>query len=657
MNADAKAIPIISNPGSPCGAAVTVHREQLWCLWVDDGHAIKTRTLTSDGKWTQYGSTPAGATTTFQPAAASFEGELHVVFVGEDKNRTLNHIAADPMVTWSRGPEIKAQSKSAPALAVYDGKLFLAFTANNDANELLYCYLDPTTDKWSPGYKVGERTWGTPALAEIGGQLHLLFAENDDSRQIVDLAYDTTSTDPAKAWHRTQRTEDHSAGGVAATGFGEFGYLLFQANTDNQSLQRSNHLTRWAASSAIGELADDVPSVTVFRDKLSVVFIAKNDNRSLMWWEGDVVDTGDSEWMKAIPGIASRQLSELCLPGAHDSGTYQLYDEFVPPDLLYGIDQRIVELHDYVRDNNVPFADTIDGFIDGLVEDMGRAQELTVAEQLVWGVRSLDLRACYMDNDYYTFHGFRGDRLEVLLDDIAWFLGRTSGEVVWLWFSPRGMEDKQLSEVRSMVTDKLGRYCFPVTSDHESSASLGTCTVGEVLKAGQADGTSRVIIVDDSLAETGLKGSAIWAKPGDVRYSAYSNTSTLSIMVSDGPPGQEWAYKQWQPVSAKVPTFELCMTLTPQSDDIMGELARRLVDSVIPEDLVKEVLSYIGISWPPPAAKFSSLHELSEQATGILSQFDKKYSTQRFNFISLDFTDDTDALSIAKQRCTQPPPA
>lgn len=654
MNADAKATPIISNAGSPCGAAVTVHREQLWCLWVDKDHAVKTRTLTEDGKWVQYGSTPAGATTTFQPAAASFEGELHVVYVGEDKNRTLNHIAADPMVTWSRGPEIKAQSKSAPALTVHDGKLFLAFTANNDANELLYCYLDPTTDKWSPGYKVGERTWGTPALAEIRGQLHLLFAENNDNRQIIDLVYDATSTDPAKAWHRNQRTDEHSAGGVAATGFGQFGYLLFQDNSD-LSLQRSNYLSRWAPGSAIGEVANDVPAVTVFRDKLSVVFIAKNDSRSLMWWQGDVKDTGDSEWMKAIPGIAGRQLKELCFPGAHDSGTYQLFDDFVPPDLLYGIDQRLVALHDYLHDNDIPYGDVVDGFIDSLVEDMGCAQELTVAEQLDWGVRSLDLRACYMNEDYYTFHAFRGNRLEVLLDDIAGFLDRTSGEVVWLWFSPRGMEDKQLSEVRSMVTEKLGPYCFPVTSDHESSARLGTCTVGEVLKAGQRPGTSRVIIVDDALGETGLKGSAFWAKPGDIRYSAYSNTSTLSTMVSDGQPGQEWSYRQWRTEHPQVPTFELCMTLTPQSDDIIAEFGRRLVET-LSINIVKQIFSYAGIPWPPPAAKFSSLHQLSEQATGILSQFDKKYSNQRFNFISLDFTDSTDALSIAKQRCTQPPP-
>jgi hypothetical protein len=646
--------PIVLNAQSPCGPAVTLHRQNLWCLWVGQDHSIASRVFLGDDQgWVQEGLSP-GESTALPPALASFEGELHAVFVANDGSQKLIHIrwSGDPDdgTTWSRGPDVGGAAEAGPSLAVHNGKLFLAYNA---ANTLLYGYYDPDTNKWATGFATGELTWGKPALVEIRGELHLLFTEADTARQIVDLLYDDSSTDPNNAWRRNQRPPEYAAGGVAAAGFGDYGYLVFQENNNNDlPILVSSYLTQWNWSTNIGQSSNDVPAVAAFRDKLSIVFVSKDSNRSVLWCEADLADPGDPEWMSAVPGIVDRPLGELCFPATHDSGAYRLYDDFVPENVLYGIPPALVTLHTVA--SSTPVGGIVDDFIDSEVEDTSLAQELSLAEQLHWGVRSIDLRVCAMNDGYYTFHAFRGESLQTLLSDIAWFLNSTSGEVVWIWLSPRGMTTDQADEVRSIVTTQLGPYCLPLTEDEETSAKLAGYTVGQVLAAGQAAGKSRVIVVDDSLSEAGDAGSLIWANPDEIRYSKYSNSSAIDTVLSGEEPGQGWALQDWYYNYQTVPMFELCMTLTPQDDDIIGDLTRRLRDEGIPDSVLQPIYGLAGLPWPPPQTTFTGLHQLSEAATEALPGFDGEYPDYQLNFISLDFVNETGVMDIVKRRCAYP---
>jgi hypothetical protein len=212
------------------------------------------------------------------------------------------------------------------------------------------------------------------------------------------------------------------------------------------------------------------------------------------------------------------------------------------------------------------------------------------------------------------------------------------------------MNDGELREVRGIVADALRPYCFPVSA--ERSKELADFKVGDVLKAGQAPNTSRVIIVDSSLEVTGPRGSVFWANPNEVRYSAYSDTSKIDVMKSDKQPGQGWAYSQWRTITSMPSMFELAWTLTPQSDDITNDLIRRLRDATdIPDTVLAVLLPSFGIPWPPARVPFSSLHELSQDATKAITTYSSDHIDQKWNFISLDFIDETDVMSVVKRRC------
>ena len=157
----------------------------------------------------------------------------------------------------------------------------------------------------------------------------------------------------------------------------------------------------------------------------------------------ELIDIPDLAWMEAAyDKIKDKTLAELCLPGTHDSGTYQLFDILAP------------DANDIIRElwNNarVGGATGIGEFIKG----MAVTQTKTFYQQFEEGVRYIDLRVCFMDGKFYTCHSLRGNLISKLMEDVRRFLDENQKEVLVFkvgFKSMKGKEDEAWKEIKGIV--------------------------------------------------------------------------------------------------------------------------------------------------------------------------------------------------------------
>ena len=102
------------------------------------------------------------------PALAVFENKLWIAFVANDaSNRLLISNSADGQ-SWSPSTQVQNQSsKAAPALAVFENSLWIAFVANDASNQLLVSH-SAGGKNWSPSIQVqNQSSKATPALLAL----------------------------------------------------------------------------------------------------------------------------------------------------------------------------------------------------------------------------------------------------------------------------------------------------------------------------------------------------------------------------------------------------------------------------------------------------------------------------------------------------------
>ena len=85
------------------------------------------------------------------PALAVFQNKLWIAFVASNDTNQLLICNSSNGTDWSnnipvKNPSRSQSSKRAPALAVYQNKLWIAFVASNDTNQLLVCNSSNGTD-------------------------------------------------------------------------------------------------------------------------------------------------------------------------------------------------------------------------------------------------------------------------------------------------------------------------------------------------------------------------------------------------------------------------------------------------------------------------------------------------------------------------------
>lgn len=161
----------------------------------------------------------------------------------------------------------------------------------------------------------------------------------------------------------------------------------------------------------------------------------------------------DLAWMEAAyDKIKDKTLAELCLPGTHDSGTYQLFDILAPDATAI-----IRELWNKAR---VGGATGIGEFIKG----MAVTQTKTFYQQFDAGVRYIDLRVCVMDGKFYTCHSLRGNLISMLMQDVRKFLDENQKEVLVFKVGFKSMNDKEKDDAWTEMRGIVGPNFYRPTS-------------------------------------------------------------------------------------------------------------------------------------------------------------------------------------------------
>lgn len=154
---------------------------------------------------------------------------------------------------------------------------------------------------------------------------------------------------------------------------------------------------------------------------------------ALAHWDGAYFSNADdgfkvyNNWMQQIPN--NRLLTELALPGTHDSSTFT---------------------------SNIPFI---------------RTQVITFAEQLKYGIRFFDIRIRHSKNIFSLVHSIRnlGLKFSDFLDDVTQFLRDNPSEVVLF----RLKEDKKPGNNTRSMYDTLQAYLHTYKAGHLWETSSG----------------------------------------------------------------------------------------------------------------------------------------------------------------------------------------
>lgn len=173
-----------------------------------------------------------------------------------------------------------------------------------------------------------------------------------------------------------------------------------------------------------------------------------------IWEEFALIVIGHEAWMEgAYNQLKDKTLAQLCLPGTHDSGTYELFDILAP------------DATDVIRmlwNNRMGEATGIGAFIKA----MAVCQTRTFCEQLRAGIRYIDLRICVMPSgqgsrtELYTCHTLRGNLISVLMDDVRRFLDENPREVVVFKVGFKSMNATEIERGWRELRDSVSRYFY-----------------------------------------------------------------------------------------------------------------------------------------------------------------------------------------------------
>jgi hypothetical protein len=128
----------------------------LWTAFIADNGSNDILVASSDGtSWTP--SVVINQTSPFTPSLALFKGKLYVAFITNDVDSATgvpsNRIfisSTDDGVSWSSAKFFNQHSKCAPSLAVWNDRLHVAFVANDPSNRILvYSTQDPDAKTWT----------------------------------------------------------------------------------------------------------------------------------------------------------------------------------------------------------------------------------------------------------------------------------------------------------------------------------------------------------------------------------------------------------------------------------------------------------------------------------------------------------------------------
>lgn len=135
-------------------------------------------------------------------------------------------------------------------------------------------------------------------------------------------------------------------------------------------------------------------------------------------------DNDYSRWMENLPNEKQLcPLKDLVIPGSHDSGTFYLDQEMeIGPD----------------ESSTIQMLGSVFGKVaKSVIHSWSVTQSMTIYEQLLSGIRYLDLRVAYRAEDKHirVLHGLYGWTIDQVLEEVNRFVAKYPKEIVILDFN------------------------------------------------------------------------------------------------------------------------------------------------------------------------------------------------------------------------------
>ena len=257
-----------------------------------------------------------------------------------------------------------------------------------------------------------------------------------------------------------------------------------------------------------------------------------------------------SQWMGNLPNEKQLcPLRELVIPGSHDSGTFALDKHMeVGPDkspLLQRLSHCLL----------------IGKLEKSVIYNWGKAQSMSIYDQLFHGIRYLDLRVAYREKDktIRILHGLYAWTVEQTSNDVNRFVSEFPNEIVILDFN---------------------HFYNMSPSAHESLADSLRDSFDGIIRAPGKDGTNV------TLQEMWAKGEKViilyhdkgvidaypcfW--PGDLICSPWPNTADINHLM-------EFLENEYKKPSCPKDVFKVTQAiLTPQTSTLKHNLIGNLED-------------------------------------------------------------------------------
>ena len=236
------------------------------------------------------------------------------------------------------------------------------------------------------------------------------------------------------------------------------------------------------------------------------------------------VNVDPENWMAKLPGISELPLTQLPIPGTHDSGSY-------------GITSR----SEWAATGRSDFGDLTQ--LAPIIEDLivkpiaaawGRTQGLSFSQQFANGIRYVDLRfSNEPDGQIYIEHGLRGPTAQDVVGQIAEFADAHPKEVLFVQVSRLTNFDADANAALvSMMEDAFGSRMVP--------RSIGTSA--SLADIWAIDKNVIVIYEDDGVV---AGNPDLWAS-GSI-YQPWWNVQTMDDLylqnqagLASRPPGSIW---------------------------------------------------------------------------------------------------------------------
>ena len=264
-----------------------------------------------------------------------------------------------------------------------------------------------------------------------------------------------------------------------------------------------------------------------------------------------------SDWMASLD--PNTNLSDITLPGTHNSAAYDLTTKFNENDSQYNYIQEATLGVDLPNKLIAPFACRF-----------ALTQSLSISEQLRAGIRYFDLRVDYDDETslFRTFHLLFGLPIQDILKQIQDFIKTNPSEIIVIEMREllsASVTAQKKQELTHIILDFFGSALYPVTN--------ALPTIGEM----QAAGTTVIVAVQDG--DINSSSDLIWPTSGKIR-DTFANTVDVQEM-------SEYNQERLAEFNSNGNQFlfnKLSWILTPNTDYLKDSLLRGSIFNLAKED-------------------------------------------------------------------------